>query len=71
MTVQKYQVTGMTCGHCASAVTEELSTLDGVKSVDVDLGRGEVTVDSAQPLDIAQVREATEEAGYTLAGAIE
>ena len=71
MAEQKYQVTGMTCGHCASAVTEELSGLEGVNSVDVDLARGEVTVRSARPLDIAAVREATEEAGYTLAGAIE
>ncbi|MFD0557192.1 copper chaperone CopZ [Stackebrandtia endophytica] len=70
MTVQTYQVTGMTCGHCVGAVTQELSALEGVTSVDVDLKTGEVTVDSGEPLDIDKVREATEEAGYTLAGTV-
>jgi len=70
MTVQTYQVTGMTCGHCVGAVTQELSGLDGVTSVDVDLKTGEVTVDSQTPLEIDKVREATEEAGYTLAGTV-
>jgi len=70
MTVQTYQVTGMTCGHCVGAVTQEISGLDGVTSVDVDLKTGEVTVDSQTPLEIDKVREATEEAGYTLAGTV-
>jgi len=30
-------VTGMTCGHCAAAVTEELTALPGVSEVSVDL----------------------------------
>ena len=35
-----YTVTGMTCGHCVSAVTSELAALDGVADVQVDLGSG-------------------------------
>ena len=31
-----YQVTGMTCEHCARAVTEELTLLAGVTGVTVD-----------------------------------
>ncbi len=69
MTVQKYRIAGMTCGHCATAVSGELSALAGVNSVDVDVEAGEVTVVSSAPLDIERVRAATEEAGYTLAGA--
>lgn len=63
-------VTGMTCGHCVKSVTEELSELDGVADVTVDLKRGEasrVTIRSAAPLDPASVRAAVEEAGYALA----
>ena len=30
MSTQTFDVVGMTCGHCASAVTEELEALDGV-----------------------------------------
>jgi copper chaperone len=63
-----YTVTGMTCGHCASAVTEELVALPGVTDVAVDLATGRVAVTSADPLDPADVRAAVDEAGYTLEG---
>ena len=64
-----YTVTGMTCGHCVSAVTSELSALDGVEDVQVDLGTGAVTVTSAAPLTEESVRAAVDEAGYELADA--
>jgi copper chaperone CopZ len=64
-----YTVSGMTCQHCVSAVTGELSSLDGVDAVLVDLGTGVVTVTSAAPLDEAEVRAAVDEAGYELADA--
>lgn len=63
-----YSVTGMTCGHCEAAVTEEVSALDGVTGVTVDLAKGLVTVDSKQPLDDDTVRAAVDEAGYELVG---
>ncbi len=63
---QTYNVTGMTCGHCVQAVTAELSKLPGVSAVDVDLATGAVTVDSAQTLSEAAVRDAVDEAGYAL-----
>jgi copper chaperone CopZ len=71
MTTNTYAVTGMTCGHCASAVTSELKSLDGVTDVTVDLvagGTSSVTVTSTQPLDQSQVSAALDEAGdYQLA----
>jgi len=60
----------MTCSHCVAAVTEEVSRLDGVSSVDGDLnagGESRVTVTSSAPLPVEAVREAVDEAGYTLA----
>ncbi|MCC3653919.1 MULTISPECIES: heavy-metal-associated domain-containing protein [Streptomyces] len=63
-----YRVTGMTCGHCEGAVTEELSALDGVSSVKAVASTGLVTVVSEAPLDDAAVRAAVDEAGYELAG---
>jgi copper chaperone CopZ len=63
-----YTVTGMTCGHCAQAVTGELTALPGVDDVQVDVESGAVTVTSAAPLDTDQVRAAVDEAGYELAG---
>jgi copper ion binding protein len=62
-----WQVVGMTCGHCVSAVREELSALDGVRSVDVELETGRVTVASDRPLAAPSVAAAVEEAGYRLA----
>jgi copper chaperone CopZ len=62
-----YTVTGMTCSHCVRAVTEELSALDGVLSVEVDLDTGEVAVASEEPLDRSAVAAAVDEAGYELA----
>lgn len=62
-----YTVTGMTCGHCVSSITEEVGEIDGVTDVAVDLPTGAVTVTSAAPLDDARVRAAVEDAGYKLA----
>lgn len=61
-----FQVTGMTCGHCQRAVAEEISRIDGVHGVTVDLAAGSVTVTAMQPVDRADVARAVDEAGYTL-----
>jgi copper chaperone CopZ len=47
-------------------VTTELVLLPGVRSVDIDLAEGAVTVTSDGPLDQEEVREAVDEAGYAL-----
>jgi copper chaperone len=70
MTTTTYSVTGMTCGHCTAAVTEEISKLIGVKEITIDLvagGTSAVHVTSESALDDAAVREAVDEAGYELA----
>ncbi len=64
--VSTWTVTGMTCGHCVASVTEEISEIPGVESVDVVLDSGAVTVTSATPLQRAEVEEAVAEAGYAL-----
>lgn len=68
ITTATYSVSGMTCDHCVRAVTTELVLLPGVRSVDVDLAEGAVIVTSDGPLDVDQVREAIDEAGYSLEG---
>ena len=63
-------VSGMTCGHCVMSVTEELSELAGVESVDVELvagGVSPVTVTSSRELGDDEIKEAVEEAGYSVA----
>ncbi len=71
MTTTNYTVSGMTCGHCVAAVTDELSALPGVRAVDVDLvagGESTVTVTSDAPVDESAVRAAVDEAGYQVVG---
>lgn len=63
-TTTTFTVKGMTCGHCVAAVTQEVSKLNGVTNVDVDLPTGAVTVGSSAPVDPADLAAAVDEAGY-------
>jgi copper ion binding protein len=67
MSTSTWTVTGMTCGHCVAAVTEEVSAIEGVESVEVDLETGAVTVAAATDPTREQMAAAVDEAGYTLA----
>jgi copper chaperone len=73
MSTTTYAVTGMSCEHCAQAVTSELAGLDGVSTVSVDLSPGgvsRVTVTSDAPLPADAVSGALDEAGgYRIDGA--
>lgn len=64
-----YAVTGMTCQNCVNHVTTELSEIDGVTGVSVDLnstGVSQVTVTSEQPISAEVAHAAIDEAGYTV-----
>ena len=63
--MEKIEITveGMTCGHCAMSVTNELATLDGVSNVQVDHAAGKAVVESAG-ISNEKLAEAVEEAGY-------
>lgn len=67
MTTTTYTVKGMTCGHCASAVETEISKIDSVTGVAVDVSAGAVRVESTAPLTDADVVAAVDEAGYEVA----
>lgn len=67
MTTATYKVTGMTCGHCVQAVTSEVSKIDGVTDVNIDLDSGNVTVTSDAEVQEADFRAAVDEAGYEVA----
>ncbi|MEO3925632.1 heavy-metal-associated domain-containing protein [Micromonosporaceae bacterium B7E4] len=66
MITQSYQVKGMTCSHCVSAVSTEVRAIPGVTEVNVDLASGALTVTSNDPVDQEQLRAAVDEAGYEL-----
>lgn len=67
MTTVVYAVEGMSCDHCAHAITDEVLKIADVEQVNVDLTANTVTV-SGQPVDDAAVRAAIDEAGYTVVG---
>ena len=66
MSTNTFVVKGMTCGHCVNHVTEEVSKIAGVVSVDITLETGAVTVTSTNDIDTAAVEAAVVEAGYEL-----
>lgn len=63
-----YSVSGMSCGHCESAITKEVTAIPGVVSVKAVASTGLVTVASEQPVDVESVRAAVDEAGFELVG---
>ena len=64
MTTTQFRVPGMTCGHCEGAVTAELTKLDGVTKVDVDLDSKTVVVESSTALTWESIVESIDEAGF-------
>ena len=58
-----YRVDGMTCEHCRTAVSDEVSRVSGVRTVDVDLDTKLVRVEGTD-VDAAAVVAAIDEAGY-------
>jgi len=58
-----YNVPGVSCEHCRSAITKEVGSVRGVGSVDVDLERKLVTV-TGDGVSDAEARAAIDEAGY-------
>jgi copper ion binding protein len=64
--IETHEVAGMTCDHCVHAVRAEVGAVNGVTDVDVDLGSGVVRVTAEQPLSTTALRDAVQEAGYTL-----
>ena len=55
-------VQNMTCGHCVSAVTRAVNSIDPQASVQVDLQSGRVRVDGTSPA--RDLVKALDDAGY-------
>ena len=68
MTDTMFEVPEMSCGHCKAAVEGELSKLSGVKRANADIEKGTVEVSYDEgTVSTEQLKEAIEEAGYTVA----
>ena len=62
----RYSVPGMHCAHCERALRDELTNVDGVRAVEIDL-EAKLVVVSGNALDDDALRSAIEEAGYEAA----
>lgn len=65
MSTQKFNITGMSCGHCEHAVTEEVSQLPGISNIRVSAQAGTLELDSDGTADDAAIIAAVDEAGYS------
>jgi copper chaperone CopZ len=64
MTTTTFLVPGMTCGHCKGAVTDELSKINGITNIDVDLDTKKVTIESEAVVEWQVIVDAVDEAGF-------
>lgn len=69
MTVKTYSVPGISCGHCKSAIESEVSAVDGIGSVEVDIDAKTVTVDLGSASEDSVIA-AVDEAGYEVEGEV-
>lgn len=63
-TTTEYAVTGMSCGHCETAIRSEVSLIDGVQAIEVSAATGRLVITAATPIEDADVIAAVDEAGY-------
>jgi copper chaperone CopZ len=61
-----YSVPAVHCAHCAASIREEVSEVEGVDDVEVDLDTKAVTI-RGRELDDSALRAAIVEAGYEAA----
>ncbi|MBN9224533.1 MAG: cation-transporting ATPase [Microbacterium sp. SCN 70-27] len=61
-----YTVEGMTCAHCAGAVSREVGRIEGVDDVRVDVAAGLVTIQTTGAVSDDAVAAAVDDAGYTV-----
>ncbi|WP_415127878.1 heavy-metal-associated domain-containing protein [Microbacterium sp.] len=65
--MHEYRIQGMTCAHCAAAVTREVGRIAGVSDISVDVSTGILSLAGDAPE--AAIAAAVDEAGYTLVAA--
>ena len=64
MSTTTFEVNDMTCGHCASTITQAVKALDAAADVQIDLATHRVRVESAEA-DSVRLADAIAQAGYT------
>lgn len=66
MKTESFNVPGISCQHCVNAITNEVSPIEGVKNVVVDLASKTVQVESSEAVSRETLSAAIVEAGYDI-----
>lgn len=64
MPTSEYRVSGMSCGHCETAIRSEVAQIPGVDDVMISAATGRLVVTSTQLIDADAILGAVDEAGY-------
>lgn len=61
-------VPDVSCQHCVQTINSTLGAIDGIKRVNTDIPTKSVTLSyDPQKIDLKQIEEALDDAGYTVA----
>jgi copper chaperone len=61
---KEFTVPSMSCQHCVNAITKEVSNIEGVRNVNVNLNTKQVSVEADERIPTDTLVNAIKEAGY-------
>ena len=64
MAKDTFSIPNISCGHCVNAIKNELSELDGVKTVEGNPESKSVTVEWESPITLDKIVETLKEINY-------
>ena len=67
MTKETLSVPNISCGHCVMSIKNELSELEGVKTVEGDPTNKSITVEFESPVTLDQIKKTLKEINYPAA----
>jgi copper chaperone len=67
MAKETFSIPNISCGHCVMSIKNELSELEGVKTVEGDPGNKSITVEFESPATLENIRETLKEINYPAA----
>ena len=64
METQTFTIPNISCGHCTMAIENELKELDGIVTVESDIGQKTVTVQWQAPITREKIIDTLKEINY-------
>jgi copper chaperone CopZ len=64
MESRKFSIPSISCNHCVMNIKRELSDMEGVKKVEGDPGKKEITVSWEAPATVEKIKATLKEINY-------